>query len=136
MNCYRLETDGVDFKGEKLYMSADFIKMMWRRTWFLLEVLIRGYCFIFTVRFLDTLYFSGFWQDSKDFRAVAIVHANCCQSINAKVKDLRVVLRDWKRFKKIMSYPRFAGVNVRETFRWTRHWGCWNSWKVDDKTKV
>ncbi|BBG97256.1 Nucleotide-diphospho-sugar transferase family protein [Prunus dulcis] len=48
LNCYRLETDGVDFGGEKLYMSQDFIKMMWRRTWFLLEVLKRGYNFIFT----------------------------------------------------------------------------------------
>ncbi|EXC44881.1 hypothetical protein L484_000628 [Morus notabilis] len=49
LNCYRLETDGVDFRGEKLYMSADFVKMMWRRTLFLLEVLKRGYSFIFTV---------------------------------------------------------------------------------------
>ncbi|XP_021822791.1 uncharacterized protein At1g28695-like [Prunus avium] len=51
LNCYRLETDGVDFGGEKLYMSQDFIKMMWTRTWFLLEVLKRGYSFIFTVNF-------------------------------------------------------------------------------------
>ncbi|KAL9303553.1 hypothetical protein ACSQ67_020816 [Phaseolus vulgaris] len=50
MNCFRLEmeTDGVDFEGEKVYMSEDFIKMMWRRTWFLLEVLKRGYTFVFT----------------------------------------------------------------------------------------
>jgi hypothetical protein len=50
LNCYRLETDGVDFGGEKIYMSDDFIKMMWRRTHFVLEVLNRGYNFIFTVR--------------------------------------------------------------------------------------
>jgi hypothetical protein len=50
LNCLRLETDGVDFGGEKLYMSQEFIKMMWRRTFFLLEVLKRGYNFIFTVR--------------------------------------------------------------------------------------
>jgi hypothetical protein len=49
LNCYRLETNGVDFGGEKFYMSQDFIKMMWRRTYFLLEVLKRGYNFIFTV---------------------------------------------------------------------------------------
>lgn len=52
LNCFRLVTDGVDFGGEKLYMSEDFIKMMWRRTEFLLEVLKRGYNFIFTVRSL------------------------------------------------------------------------------------
>ncbi|XP_024027124.1 uncharacterized protein At1g28695-like, partial [Morus notabilis] len=48
------------------------------------------------VRFLDTKFFSGFCQDSHDFRAVTTVHANCCRSVNAKVTDLRVVLRDWK----------------------------------------
>jgi hypothetical protein len=50
LNCYRLETDGVDFGGEKIFMSDDFIKMMWRRTHFLSQVLNRGYNFIFTVR--------------------------------------------------------------------------------------
>jgi len=49
LNCFRLETDGVDFEGEKVYMSQDFIKMMWRRTQFLLDVLKRGYNFVFTV---------------------------------------------------------------------------------------
>ena len=52
LHCYRLVTDGVDFGGEKVYMSHDFIKMMWRRTLFLLDVLRRGYSFIFTVCFL------------------------------------------------------------------------------------
>ena len=49
LHCYKLETDGVEFGGEKLYMSSDFIKMMWRRTLFLGDVLKRGYNFIFTV---------------------------------------------------------------------------------------
>lgn len=53
LNCFRLETDGVDFRGEQLYMSQDFIKMMWRRTLFLSEVLKRGYSFIFTVHNLN-----------------------------------------------------------------------------------
>ncbi|XP_021822761.1 uncharacterized protein At1g28695-like [Prunus avium] len=225
LNCYRLETDGVDFGGEKLYMSQDFIKMMWRRTWFLLEVLKRGYSFIFTdtdilwlrnpfsrlnmnetedlqistdmffgdpwnekqlintgfyhiksnnktialfdrwytmkdnatgqkeqdvlldlirggiigelglrVRFLDTLYFSGFCQDSKDFGAVTTVHANCCRSIVAKVKDLKAVLRDWKRFKKTTAQKTTAGL-AADGFQWSGHWGCWNSWKVPNNTE-
>ena len=49
LHCYKLETDDVDFVGEKIYMSDDFIKMMWRRTLFLGDVLKRGYNFIFTV---------------------------------------------------------------------------------------
>ncbi|KAK4372367.1 hypothetical protein RND71_007751 [Anisodus tanguticus] len=48
LHCYRLITDGVDFAGEKMYMSEEFIKMMWRRTKFLMDVLKLGYNFIFT----------------------------------------------------------------------------------------
>lgn len=55
LNCYQLavaEEDGggVRFAGEKVFMSGEFIEMMWRRTHFLLDVLKRGYNFIFTVR--------------------------------------------------------------------------------------
>uniref|UniRef100_A0A2P2IQD6 Nucleotide-diphospho-sugar transferase domain-containing protein n=1 Tax=Rhizophora mucronata TaxID=61149 RepID=A0A2P2IQD6_RHIMU len=48
LHCYKLETDGVEFAGEKLYMSKDFVKMMWRRTLLLIDVLKRGYSFVFT----------------------------------------------------------------------------------------
>ncbi|KAE8724218.1 Nucleotide-diphospho-sugar transferase family protein [Hibiscus syriacus] len=48
LHCYRLVTEGVDFEGEKVFMSDDFVKMMWRRTLLLLDVLNRGYNFIFT----------------------------------------------------------------------------------------
>ncbi|KAL6125785.1 hypothetical protein ACLB2K_073839 [Fragaria x ananassa] len=221
LNCYKLETDGVDFGGEKIYMSQDFIQMMWKRTWFLLEVLKRGYSFVFTdtdvvwlrnpftklsnnetedlqistdmffgdpwnttqlintgfyyiksnnktialfhkwynlkdnatglkeqdvllnllrggivpelglrVRFLDTIYFSGFCQNSRDVREVSTVHANCCRSIVAKVQDLKAVLRDWKKFKKVASHRRVDLNVTAKTFQWTGHWGCWNSWKV------
>ncbi|PSS32460.1 Nucleotide-diphospho-sugar transferase protein [Actinidia chinensis var. chinensis] len=213
LHCYRLETDGVDFDGEKLYMSDEFIEMMWRRTLFLVDVLKRGYNFIFTdidviwlrnpfsrlimnasidfqistdkfngneqseanpintgfymirsnkktvglfnawyarknnskgmkeqdvlerlmregkfrdlglrVKFLDTLYFSGFCQNSRDVRAVVTVHANCCRSISAKVADLTAVIHDWKRFKR-------SSANETMTFGWSKHVACINSWK-------
>ncbi|XP_059300417.1 uncharacterized protein At1g28695-like [Lycium ferocissimum] len=213
LHCYKLETDGVDFGGEKLFMSEDFIKMMWRRTLFLGDVLKRGYNFVFTdtdvlwlrnpfpnlysnqsidlqvstdkfngsqwseenpintgfymiksniktialldawyagkhnatgwkeqdvliklmkdgmfkqlgltVRFLDTLYFSGFCHDSQDVNVVATVHANCCRSISAKLADLTAVLRDWRRFKN-------APANQTSTSGWTQHVNCWDSWK-------
>ncbi|KAI6702851.1 hypothetical protein NL676_011987 [Syzygium grande] len=224
LNCYRLETDGVDFRGEKVYMSEDFIRMMWRRTAFLGDVLRRGYNFVFTdtdvmwlrnpfkklsknesedlqistdvfngdpwsednfintgfyfvrsnnktvalfdewysrrenatgkkeqdvlldlihegafkrlnlsVRFLDTLFFSGFCEDSKDFREVATVHANCCRSIKGKVFDLTVVLRDWKRFN--WSRKKMAAVNgtTAASWKWTNHMGCWRAWRVRGK---
>ncbi|KAK7386163.1 hypothetical protein VNO78_26189 [Psophocarpus tetragonolobus] len=218
LNCFKLETHGVSFEGEKIYMSQDFIKMMWRRTQFLLEVLKRGYNFVFTdidvmwlrnpftrlsnnetedlqistdsylgdpwlrmhlintgfyfvrsnnktislfetwygqkdnatgkkeqdvlldlirsgiieqlklrVRFLDTLYFSGFCQDSKDFRAVTTVHANCCRSITAKLADMKVSLSDWKRF-------RMLETNSTEKPRWTKHNWCSQSWGTPIQT--
>lgn len=75
-----------------------------------------------TVRFLDTLYFSGFCDDSKDVNVVATVHANCCRSISAKLADLTAVLHDWRRFKG-------SDANQTSTFGWTQHVNCWDSWK-------
>ncbi|KAI8564450.1 hypothetical protein RHMOL_Rhmol03G0182700 [Rhododendron molle] len=49
LHCYRLETEGVDFAEEKMYMSEDYLKMVWRKIQFLGNVLKRGYNFIFTV---------------------------------------------------------------------------------------
>ncbi|KAF5731023.1 hypothetical protein HS088_TW19G00626 [Tripterygium wilfordii] len=217
LHCYKLVTDGVEFDGEEVYMSDDFIKMMWRRTLFLGDVLKRGYNFIFMdtdvmwlrnpfsrliqndtvdlqistdffngdqwsqsnpintgfymimsnnktvslfdswyakkdnstglkeqdvlntmihdegvfqhlglrVRFLDTLYFSGFCQDSRDVRAVTTVHSNCCRTINAKVTDLTSVIHDWKRFRaaSLSSSP-----NETSAFSWSRHVACVDSW--------
>ncbi|PHU22367.1 hypothetical protein BC332_07474 [Capsicum chinense] len=212
LHCYKLETDGVGFIGEKLYMSKDFIKMMWERTRFLGDILKSGYSFVFTdtdvlwlrnpfprlshnnsidlqistdefngnqwseanlintgfymirsnnrtialfdkwytkkdnstglkeqdvlqkmiregqvrnlglkVRFLDTVYFSGFCQNSKDVRAVVTVHSNCCRRIKSKTADLTVVIHDWKRF---MS----ATENETSWFQWTPHDHCRDSW--------
>ncbi|KAI6672173.1 hypothetical protein NL676_000079 [Syzygium grande] len=47
LHCYKLQTEN-DLAREKVYMSQDFINMMWRRTLFLGDVLERGYSFIFT----------------------------------------------------------------------------------------
>ncbi|BBG98170.1 Nucleotide-diphospho-sugar transferase family protein [Prunus dulcis] len=207
LHCYKLKADGADFETEELYMSQDFIKMMWRRTLFLKEVLRRGYSFVFTdidvlwlrnpfprltsfnenidlqisvdkfngdewsqanpintgfymvrsnnrtislfeewyarrnnstglkeqdvlnnmmqegffrelglsVRFLDTLYFSGFCEVSKDFNVVRTVHANCCRTISAKVADLTAAIHDWKRFKSL------SDSNQPSTLTWTSH---------------
>ncbi|CAB4301572.1 unnamed protein product [Prunus armeniaca] len=220
LHCYKLEADGADFEAEELYMSQDFIKMMWRRTLFLKEMLKRGYSFVFTdidvmwlrnhfpkliifnesidlqistdsfngdqlsvanpintgfymvtsnnrtislfekwhaqknystklkeqdvlngmmkegvfrelglsVRFLDTRYFSGFCEVSRDFKAVTTVHANCCRTIGAKVVDLTAVVHDWKRFKSL------SNSNSTSTLKWTNHEACNRSWKCNKVT--
>ncbi|KAI3704959.1 hypothetical protein L1987_75189 [Smallanthus sonchifolius] len=73
------------------------------------------------VRFLDTNYFSGFCQDSRDFNVVSTVHANCCRSTKAKVTDLMAVIHDWKRFKD-------PSRNKTMEDRWSIHVACQNSW--------
>ncbi|KDP30112.1 hypothetical protein JCGZ_18400 [Jatropha curcas] len=50
------------------------------------------------IRFLDTAYFGGFCEPSKDFNLVCTMHANCCFGLESKVHDLRIVLQDWRRF--------------------------------------
>jgi hypothetical protein len=49
-HCFMLRTNGVDFSGEKVYMSEDYFKMTWRKIKFLQNVLEMGYNFIFSVR--------------------------------------------------------------------------------------
>ncbi|KAM7260896.1 hypothetical protein ACFE04_026371 [Oxalis oulophora] len=88
-----------------------------------------------SVRFLDNNQFSGFCHDSKDVGLVKTVHANCCPHINAKLRDLTAVLRDWKRYKKVVSHrPSLARNNVTSNvalnFTWTGHHGCQKSWHM------
>ncbi|KAL0374235.1 UNVERIFIED_CONTAM: hypothetical protein Sradi_3339200 [Sesamum radiatum] len=80
------------------------------------------------VRFLNTLYFSGFCKDSRDVGAVATVHANCCRSIRAKVADLKRVLRDWKRYKSGESVEFGGPRDGTRSFSWSKHIACINSW--------
>ncbi|XP_071727232.1 uncharacterized protein At1g28695-like [Rutidosis leptorrhynchoides] len=214
LHCYRLKSDeGQDYyASEKLFLTVDFIKMMWLRTGFLRDVLRRGYNFVFTDtdvvwlrnpfpylslyedvdlqasvdgfsgdqwaenygintgfymirsnnktislfdewydrrnnstgkkeqdvmndlifegafrrlglkhRLLDTNYFSGFCQDSKDVTLVTTVHANCCGSIKNKVNDLTSILRDWKTINDMII------VNKTAEFEWSKHVGYQNS---------
>ena len=51
-----------------------------------------------TMRFLDTAYFGGFCERSKDFNKVCTMHANCCYGLGTKVHDLKIVLEDWKNY--------------------------------------
>lgn len=47
--CYMLKTEGIDFAGEKYFMTEDYLKMMWRRIELLRHVLEMGYSFVFSV---------------------------------------------------------------------------------------
>ncbi|KAI3808937.1 hypothetical protein L1987_24900 [Smallanthus sonchifolius] len=89
------------------------VELMWKRVFKRLRL---------RVRFLDTNYFSGFCENSRDANVVSTVHANCCRSIRAKVTDLTTVIHDWKRFKDS------SGNKTMES-RWSsNHLACQNSW--------
>ncbi|KAM0070380.1 putative nucleotide-diphospho-sugar transferase [Helianthus debilis subsp. tardiflorus] len=48
-HCYRLNTNGSDFSGQADFMTADYLKIVWRKIDFLGKVLDLGYSFVFTV---------------------------------------------------------------------------------------
>ncbi|KAL6295333.1 hypothetical protein ACE6H2_003475 [Prunus campanulata] len=50
------------------------------------------------MKFLDTAYFGGFCEPSKDFNQVCTMHANCCYGLDSKLHDLRIMLQNWKQF--------------------------------------
>ncbi|KAJ8426962.1 hypothetical protein Cgig2_027686 [Carnegiea gigantea] len=50
------------------------------------------------MRFLDTAYFGGFCQPSKDLNKVCTMHANCCYGMDSKLYDLKLMLEDWRLF--------------------------------------
>ncbi|KAK4768488.1 hypothetical protein SAY87_003629 [Trapa incisa] len=50
------------------------------------------------IRFLDTAYFSGFCQLSRDLSRICTVHANCCAGLDNKIRDLSIVLDDWRKY--------------------------------------
>ncbi|KAF5774274.1 putative nucleotide-diphospho-sugar transferase [Helianthus annuus] len=52
------------------------------------------------IRFLDTGYFGGFCQPSKDLNKVCTMHANCCVGLENKVHDLGIMLSDWRKYQK------------------------------------
>ncbi|KAL4581540.1 hypothetical protein LXL04_006063 [Taraxacum kok-saghyz] len=50
------------------------------------------------IRFLDTKFFGGFCEPSRDFDKVCTMHANCCVGLENKVHDLGIMLQDWKEY--------------------------------------
>ncbi|XP_031494575.1 uncharacterized protein At4g15970-like isoform X1 [Nymphaea colorata] len=54
------------------------------------------------IRFLNTAFFGGLCEPSKDFNKVCTMHANCCVGLSSKLHDMRIMLEDWRKF---MSLP-------------------------------
>lgn len=55
------------------------------------------------IQFLDTLYFAGFCEVSRDLGKVCTMHANCCIGLQNKLADLRLVLEDWNTYRNLTA---------------------------------
>ncbi|CAK9236845.1 unnamed protein product [Sphagnum troendelagicum] len=77
LHCFKLKsTEGVDFSPDQVFMSTDYVKMVWKRFEYLGHVLSLGYNFIFTD--VDILWFRDpflHFDASKDFQIAADIYA-------------------------------------------------------------
>ncbi|CAI9755553.1 unnamed protein product [Fraxinus pennsylvanica] len=66
------------------------------------------------IKFLDTAYFGGFCQPSKDLNFVCTMHSNCCVGLDNKVHDLKILLQDWTKY---LDLP--PKLKESKTLSWT-----------------
>ncbi|KAF8014607.1 hypothetical protein BT93_H0428 [Corymbia citriodora subsp. variegata] len=69
------------------------------------------------MKFLNTAYFGGFCQPSRDLNLVCTMHANCCVGLDNKIHDLTILLDDWRRYMK--SLP-----NANPSLSWSVPQDC------------
>ncbi|XXG77981.1 hypothetical protein AAC387_Pa08g2020 [Persea americana] len=74
------------------------------------------------VRFQNPLYFGGFCASVRNYGKLVTMHANCCQTFSAKIKDSRAILDGWIKFK--------GQSNATSTVQWPAHNNCIRSWKI------
>ena len=54
-HCYRLAVAGRNFTDEKVFMSEDYLDLVWSKVKLQQRILELGYNFLFTVRYYNTL---------------------------------------------------------------------------------
>ncbi|KAF5730256.1 hypothetical protein HS088_TW20G00629 [Tripterygium wilfordii] len=81
------------------------------------------------IMFLDTDYFGGFCQPSKDFNKVCTMHANCCLGLDNKVHDLKIVVQDWKQFQSLTPDEK----SLRSEAKWGVPQHCSMSYHLPEK---
>ncbi|KQK12126.1 uncharacterized protein At4g15970 [Brachypodium distachyon] len=71
------------------------------------------------VRYLDTAYIGGFCGYGKDLGKICTMHANCCVGLNAKLRDLRSVLDDWRNYTRLPHWEKHKA-------KWTVPGACFH----------
>ncbi|KAM6562894.1 hypothetical protein CsatB_022892 [Cannabis sativa] len=82
--------------------------------------------------FLDTAYFGGFCQPSRDLDLVCTMHANCCVGLHNKINDLTILLdQDWKTYMQQHEQPTLnSSTNSTTTHAsWTVPQNCSTSFQ-------
>jgi len=82
------------------------------------------------MRFLDTKYFGGFCEPSRDLDKVCTMHANCCVGLENKIKDLRQVIVDWE------NYVSAAKTTDGQIMTWRDPENCMKQWWWKNKNKT
>ncbi|KAK6912986.1 Nucleotide-diphospho-sugar transferase [Dillenia turbinata] len=67
------------------------------------------------VEYVDTDYFGGFCQPSKDISKVCTMQANCCENTEKKVHNLSLLLDEWKNYTALSPERREA---AESSFSW------------------
>ncbi|CAL9162983.1 unnamed protein product [Musa hybrid cultivar] len=71
-------------------------------------------------QFLDTANFGGFCQPRGEPSKVCTVQANCCGSAEEKVRGLRSLIQDWKKYRSISMEEKEGGGG----FSWSNTSRC------------
>lgn len=58
------------------------------------------------IKYLDTTYFGGFCEPSKDLNLACTMHANCCAGLDNKIHDLNILLDDWTKYLSLQENDR------------------------------
>lgn len=108
-------------------ITVDFLKF-WQMERNLFPSLYKSFCEMarrndilgmvgMRIKYLDTAYFGGFCEPSKDMNMsqVCTMDASCCDNIKSKVHDLRLVFDDWINY----TAPLSANVSLgSSSFSW------------------
>lgn len=55
------------------------------------------------VKYIKSVHYGGFCQPSRDLSKIYVIHANCCDDMDSKIHDLKLVLDDIRNSKALFA---------------------------------
>lgn len=53
--------------------------------------------------YLEESHFNGFCQPRRNMSQIVTIRANCCDSVQSKVHDMKLLLEDWRHFTELTT---------------------------------